>query len=135
MRWVAKIPWSELEFSVARSRGPGGQNVNRTNSAVQLRFNVPASQAFTEAERARILEKISGRLTTEGDLLIRSEESRDQEMNRKTCLAKLDALLERAHHRDPPRKKTKPTRSSQRKRVEGKKLKSDIKKNRAKVRY
>ncbi len=135
MRWVAKIPWSELDFSVARSRGPGGQNVNRTNSAVQLRFNVPNSQAFTEQERTRILEKIANKLTTEGDLLIRSEESRDQEMNRKNCIAKLDAHLERAYHRDPPRRKTKPTKSSQRKRVEGKKLKADIKKNRAKVRY
>lgn len=135
MKWVEKIPWNELDFGVARSRGPGGQNVNRTNSAVQLRFNIPKSQAFTEFERTRILEKIANKLTTEGDLLIRSEESRDQEMNRKNCLKKLDAHLERAFHRDPPRRKTKPTKSSQRKRVEGKKIKSDIKKNRAKVSY
>lgn len=135
MKWVAKIPWSELEFEASRSRGPGGQNVNRTNSAVQLRFNVPRSTAFTEMEARRILEKIGSRLTSEGDLLIRSEESRDQEANRKSCLTKLEAILERAYHRDPPRKKTKPTKSSQRKRVESKRQKSEIKAGRARVRY
>lgn len=134
MKWIGKIPWGELEFSVMRSRGPGGQNVNRTNSAVQLRFNLKDTQAFTDFEKNRILERLESRLTTEGDLLIRSESSRDQEQNRKACLDKLDALLERAFHRDPPRKKTKPTKSSVRKRVESKRRHSEIKQGRSKVR-
>lgn len=134
MKWIGKIPWGELEFSVMRSRGPGGQNVNRTNSAVQLRFNLKDTQAFTDFEKNRILERLASRLTTEGDLLIRSETSRDQEQNRKACLEKLDALLERSFHRDPPRKKTKPTKSSVRKRVETKRRHSEIKQNRGKIR-
>lgn len=133
MKWISKIPWNELEFTAARSRGPGGQNVNKTNSAVQLRFNLKSSQAFTDFEYHRILEKLLPRLTNDGDLLIRSEESRDHEANRKKCLEKLDALLERCYHRDPPRKKTKPTKSSVRQRVESKRRHSDIKKNRGKV--
>lgn len=135
MKWINKIPWSELEFTAARSRGPGGQNVNKTNSAVQLRFNFKTSQAFSDFEFQRIFEKIQNKLTTEGDLLIRSEESRDHEQNRKTCIEKLDALLEKCFHRDPPRRKTKPTKSSVRKRVEGKKIRADVKKNRGKVDY
>lgn len=135
MKWINKIPWGELEFTAARSRGPGGQNVNKTNSAVQLRFNFKTSQAFSDFEFQRIFEKIQNKLTTEGDLLIRSEESRDHEQNRKTCIEKLDALLEKCFHRDPPRRKTKPTKSSVRKRVEGKKIRADVKKNRGKVDY
>ena len=130
MRWIAKIPYNELEFTASRSRGPGGQNVNRTNSAVQLRFNPANSTAFTDFEKGRILEKLTGRLTEEGDLLIRSEESRDQEANKKRCISKLDEILEKAFFRHPPRRATKPTRSSQRKRVETKRARSDVKKGR-----
>lgn len=135
MKWINKIPWNELEFTAARSRGPGGQNVNKTNSAVQLRFHFVSSQAFTEFEYQRIFEKIQNKLTNDGDILIRSEESRDQEANRKTCIEKLDDLLEKSFRRDPPRRKTKPTKSSVRKRVDGKRIKSDIKKNRSRVDY
>lgn len=133
MNWLERIPWNELEFTAARSRGPGGQNVNKTNSAVQLRFNVKETLAFTDQERSRLLEKLESRLTTTGDLLIRSEESRDQDQNRKNCLRKLTEILDRAYHRQAPRKKTKPTRSSVRKRVESKKRRSEVKQTRAKV--
>lgn len=134
MRWFPRIPFHEIEFSVSRSGGPGGQNVNKTNSAVQLRFNLIETQAFNEVEKARLLEKLRPKLTLTGDLLIRSQESRDQDQNRKTCIAKLEQMLAGAYHRDPPRKKTKPTKSSVRKRAESKKARSEIKAGRAKIR-
>lgn len=134
MRWISKIPYNELEFSVSRSRGPGGQNVNKTNSAVQLRFNPATSSAFTDRERERILEKIQSKLTEGGEMIIHSEESRDQAMNKKRCLEKLDELLENSYFRHATRRATKPTRSSQRKRVTSKRIRSEVKQGRGRVR-
>jgi ribosome-associated protein len=121
----------EVTFEYTRSRGAGGQHVNRTETAVVLRFSVPQSQAFSEEEKQRLMSKL--RLTNENELLIREESQRDRLMNRNLVIKKFLAVIEKALHVDKPRKKTKPTKSSQRKRVDGKRFNSEKKKLRGKV--
>lgn len=128
-----QIPFFEMEFSYARSRGPGGQNVNRTNSAAILRWNLWSSQAVSDELKERLAQKLHGKLTTEGDLIIRSEIHRDQDQNRSECIKKLHETLHKALFVPKKRVATKPTRSSQRKRLESKKKDSEIKALRKKV--
>ncbi len=135
MAYLDQIMLHELEFEVTRSSGPGGQNVNRTNSAVILRWNVVDSQSLTEERRLQLLTFLGPRLTKAGELMIRSEESRDKEMNRKRCFEKLEVILERAFYVQKKRKKTKPTRSSKAKRRDLKSRHSDTKKLRKRVDY
>jgi ribosome-associated protein len=125
--------YHEFDFTYARSRGPGGQNVNRTNSAAILRWNLLSTQAFPEHIKARLLEKLQSQLTDDGDILIRSEEFRDQDQNRSSCLKKLQALLQKALFVPKKRVATKPTRSSVRKRLDSKKHQSETKANRKKI--
>lgn len=125
--------YHEFDFTYARSRGPGGQNVNRTNSAAILRWNLRDSQALPENLKARLLEKLANQLTVDGDILIRSEEFRDQDQNRSACLKRLQALLAKALFVPKKRVATKPTRSSVRKRLDSKKRNSEVKAGRKKV--
>ncbi|MGE5086706.1 MAG: alternative ribosome rescue aminoacyl-tRNA hydrolase ArfB [Bacillota bacterium] len=125
--------YHEFDFTYARSRGPGGQNVNRTNSAAILRWNLLHTQAFSEEKKARLIEKLKNQMTAEGDLIIRSEEHRDQDQNRSSCIKKLQALLQKASFVPKKRVATKPTRSSVRKRLEAKKRSSETKAGRKKV--
>lgn len=127
------IPFHELDFSYARSRGPGGQNVNRTNSAAIVRWNLPKTQAFSEEVKQRLMMRLASQLTDEGDILIRSEEHRDQDQNRSSCIKKLQALLKKALFVPKKRVATKPSRSSVRKRLESKKLQSETKSLRKKI--
>lgn len=113
---------AEIEFEFTRSRGAGGQHVNRTESAAIIRWNVWATRAFTEFKKNRLVEKLSSQLTVQGDLLIRSEAHRDQDSNRKDCLRKLEEIIQKALFVPKKRIKTKPTKSSQRKRMDSKKL-------------
>ncbi len=122
------LPYHEFEFVVMRSRGPGGQNVNKTNSAVQLRWNLWNSTSLPPELQSILLQKLGSQLTSEGELLIRSEGSRDQDANKKACLEKLLSLLEKALFVPKKRFKTKPTRSSQRKRLDSKSKRSEVKK-------
>lgn len=135
MSYLDQILLYEVEFEVTRSSGPGGQNVNRTNSAVILRWNVLESQSFTEEKRLQLLAFLGPRLTRAGEVLIRSEESRDKEANRKRCFEKLEALLEKAFFVPKKRKKTRPTRSSKEKRHESKSRRADVKKSRKRIDY
>lgn len=128
-----QIPFFEMEFTYARSRGPGGQNVNRTNSAAILRWNLWASQSLSDELKERLAQKLHGKLTTEGDLIIRSEVHRDQDQNRSECIKRLHETLRKALFVPKKRVATKPTRSSQRKRLESKKKDSEIKALRKKV--
>lgn len=114
-----------------RSRGPGGQHVNRTNSACLLRWNLPGTVGFSDEDKLVLLEKL--RTTVDGDIILRSDEFRDQEANRKKVLEKLDAIIDRALFVPKIRKATKPTRSSQRKRTEEKRSRGVIKAGRGKV--
>lgn len=132
MRQV-KIPYHEMEFSYARSRGPGGQNVNKTNSAVILRWHLESSQVIDEDTRLHLLQKLAGKLSNEGFLLIRSEVHRDQDQNKSECIDKLHALLNKALFVPKRRVATKPSRSSIRKRLDSKTKHSEIKGLRRKI--
>jgi ribosome-associated protein len=127
------IPFHELEFTYARSRGPGGQNVNRTNSAAILRWNLQRSQAFSEAVKLRLATNLAGQLTDAGDILIRSDEHRDQDQNRSSCINKLQIIFKKALFVPKRRVATKPKRSAVRRRLDSKKHLSENKLLRKKV--
>jgi ribosome-associated protein len=122
---------SELSFEFTRSRGPGGQHVNRTESAVILRWNLQDTKGFSEIQKLRMLENIGNQLTKEGEVLIRAETFRDQDSNKKEAIRRLNELLAKALFIPKKRIKTKPTRSSQRKRLDNKKTLSNTKKLRS----
>lgn len=125
---------SELEWSYVRSSGPGGQNVNRTNSCAVLRWNYLESDSLRAATPSdTVLEKLKVHATKEGDIIIKSQTFRDQERNYQECLNKFVTLLKSAFHKPKHRVPTKPTKSSKRRRLEGKKIQGDKKTMRRKV--
>ncbi|MFP4470631.1 MAG: alternative ribosome rescue aminoacyl-tRNA hydrolase ArfB [Bacteroidales bacterium] len=117
----------ELQFSTSRSSGPGGQNVNKVNTRVELRFNVPASKILTDEEKARVMEKLAGKITTEGDLIISSQESRSQGANREIAYEKFLFIIEEALKVPKKRKRTHPTKAARQKRLEEKQKQSQKK--------
>jgi ribosome-associated protein len=123
------LPAKEFEWSFARGSGPGGQNVNKVNSKATLRWR-PLDSALPEDVRRRFMMRYATRLTTEGELLIESEESRDQPQNVRRCLEKLKDLLLTVLVPPKKRKPTKRTAGSQRRRLAEKKLRSDVKNQR-----
>ena len=129
---VLDIPESEIVFSAIRASGPGGQNVNKVSSAIHLRFDVRSS-SLPEAVKAKILRMRDARISTEGVIVIKAQKFRSQEKNKLESLARLDELLQKSQHVETPRRETRPSRSSVRKRLEGKKKQGSVKKNRGKV--
>ncbi|MBG0858671.1 MAG: aminoacyl-tRNA hydrolase [Bacteroidales bacterium] len=123
-----RIPGSELRFSASRSGGPGGQNVNKVNTKVELRFNVNNSTYLTEPEKEKILYALKNRITAEGDLLIVSQSERTQQGNRKRSEEKFFKLLASVLTINPERKATAPTKASRIERLGEKKQRSMIKK-------
>jgi ribosome-associated protein len=125
-----RIPRDEFTFTFMRSSGPGGQNVNKVNTKVRLRWDVANTPSLSEAVRERFQQKYSRRITTEGELLITSQRYRDQARNIDDCLEKLRELL--AAVASPPRrrKKTKPSRAAKERRLKAKRQQSDRKRNR-----
>jgi ribosome-associated protein len=122
---------AELQESFIRSSGPGGQNVNKVESAVQLRFDVRQSPSLPEDVKVR-LERLAGRrLTNDGVLIITAQRFRTQERNREDALARLVELVRQATERPKPRRPTRPTLASKRRRLEAKGRRSDIKKGRS----
>lgn len=129
--WLS-IDEDELQERAARASGPGGQHVNKTSTAVELRFDVRASPSLPEDVKAR-LEKLAGaRLTQDGVLVLFAQGSRSQEMNRQDVRARLIELIARAAVRPKTRRPTKPTYSSKLKRLEGKTRRSGVKAMRGK---
>lgn len=119
---------SELEEQFIRSSGPGGQNVNKVSSAVQLRFNVLTSLCLTDWARERLLR--SGKLTKEGVLVITAQRFREQERNRADARERLVDIIREAAIPPKPRRATKVPKASKRKRLEGKKHRSQTKRDR-----
>jgi ribosome-associated protein len=124
------IDESEIEEHFIRASGPGGQNINKLSTAVELRFNVRSSQALSEPMRVRLARLAGSRLTKDGVLIIRADRFRTQELNRSDARARLAELLEEAAHEPKPRVKTKPTRASRERRHETKKIRSQVKRGR-----
>jgi ribosome-associated protein len=124
------IPAGELAFAFARAGGPGGQNVNKVSSKVELRWNVVASAALRDDDRAWLLERLKNRLTTDGTLIVTSTATRDQIKNRGDAVAKLALIVRAALERPKQRRETRPSRASKRRRVDDKRHHSEIKRNR-----
>jgi ribosome-associated protein len=124
------IPAGELDISFARSGGPGGQNVNKVSSKVDLRWNPTTSMALTNDDRVLLLERLRNRLTNEGELIVTSTATRDQIKNRDDAESKLVLIVRAALERQKPRKPTKPSKGAKRRRVADKRHKAEIKRNR-----
>lgn len=119
---------SGFVFSTSRSSGPGGQNVNKVNSRVELRFNILATDLFTADEKILILEKLKNRINNEGELVLSSQTERTQILNKTKVVEKFYNLLSKALTVLPFRKPTRPTMGSKIERLDNKKKRSSIKK-------
>lgn len=133
MQDLTSLIASEIEFSASRSSGKGGQNVNKTNSKAELRWNLEDSAVFGVDFKARFRVIAAPYLLASGEVVLTSQESRDFKMNVDICLKKLNGMLVRATHIPRKRFKTKPTKSSQRRRLDSKKRHQDKKKSRQRV--
>lgn len=125
------LPESELVVRFMRADGPGGQHVNRTESAVELRFDVLQSPSLPEDVRARLLARRDRRMTDEGVLVIQARRFRDQGRNREDARERLVEILRAALVVPKKRIATKPTRASQQRRLEGKQQRAKIKQGRS----
>jgi ribosome-associated protein len=125
------IPGGELALAFSRSGGPGGQNVNKVASKVELRWNPMTSAALGADERAWLLERLKSRLTSDGTLIVTSTATRDQLKNRDDATSKLALIVRTALDRPKPRKPTKVSRGAKRRRVADKRHHSEIKRNRS----
>lgn len=121
------IPASELEERASRSSGPGGQGVNTTDSAVELRWQFADSVALSDVEKARVRENLGTRITDDGVFILRSSEQRSQHRNRAAARERLREMIATAIKPPKRRKKTKPSRAAKRRRLENKKRRGEIK--------
>ena len=127
---MIRVPEEELEFRFYRAGGPGGQNVNKVATAVQMRFDVRNSPSLTEAVKARLLKLAGSRATLDGVVLINAVRFRTQERNRADAIERLQGLLDKAAIAPTYRVPTKPTRASKERRLEAKSKRSGVKSGR-----
>ncbi|NML67074.1 aminoacyl-tRNA hydrolase [Hymenobacter sp. RP-2-7] len=120
----------ELAWQTSRASGPGGQNVNKVESRVELRWHLANSQLLSEMQKQLLLEKLAPRLTADGYLLVVAQDDRSQLRNRELALARFHQLLQKSLHRPKARRATRPSPGAVRERLEGKKRNSEKKANR-----
>ena len=119
-----RVPRSELQVSFTASGGPGGQHANRSNTRVDLRFDVASSAAFSDAQRARVIERLGS------EVRVVVDDERSQSRNRALAEERLVARLQSALHVDRPRTRTRPTKASQRRRMDAKSRRGAVKRQR-----
>ena len=127
-----QIPDDEIEIRYVRARGPGGQNVNKLSSAVHLRFNIRSS-SLPEAIKLRLLKLADKRISSEGYIIIKAQRFRTQEKNRMDALDRLVTMIQTASRERKTRLATKPSRASQKRRMDSKTRRSKTKTLRARV--
>ena len=127
------IPPDELRFRTARSGGPGGQHVNKTSTKVEVLWNVARSTCLTDAERERLLAKLSTRIDARGVLRVTSTDSRSQLQNRETAIERINETVRTALRVPKPRKKTRPPKRAVEARLAEKKKKAEKKEGRKRV--
>jgi len=126
------IPAQELEITTSRAGGPGGQHVNKTSTRISIRWNIAATQILSLEQKNRVLEKLAGKITTEGDLIVHNSASRSQLQNKEAALMNLASLIRKALHVPKKRMQTKLPKTAKEARLQAKSHHSNIKKLRNK---